>query len=421
MADEDDGLFTFQYEAITPAGNRIKGSRARMVAYNKEIVRRELLDQGFIPITISQVSTKGLSRDIGSSKKNPKMKIALLAAFTRQLHELLRAGVSAPRALTSLAEEAPSTAFQDLCLDISSRITSGASLGEAFSNYPRAFNDIYCAYLSAGERTGAIVEATGRLATLLERSAKMRSKIIAVATYPVLVGAIIGVLMIGIMLFLVPQFAKVYEGFGAELPAPTRMLINASKKTPMAIVVMGGTFYLVRTQIKRRIKTSKKFAIKVDKFKFRMPLFGKLIHRIALYRWTTTLAGSLEAGLPQTQALDIAATASGSHWLKAITPGFIDAVTAGRPLSTLIAEPGRLFPPQVRTMISTGESSGELPRLLESSADSMDSEIDAMVSTMGSKIEVLLLLFLATTVGAILVVLYLPILSLASSVGKSLG
>jgi type IV pilus assembly protein PilC len=421
MATEDDGLHTFQYEAITPAGNRIKGSRARMVAYNKEIVRRELLDQGFIPISITQVNPKGINRELGgSSGQRVKMKTAVLAAFTRQLYELLRAGISAPRALTSLAEEAPSPALQEMCMDLATRITSGASLAEAFAQYPRAFNDIYCAYLAAGERTGAIVESTARLAKLLDRQAKMRSKILSVATYPILVGGIILLLMIGIMVFLVPRFAGIYKSFGAELPRPTQVLIDISAKMPQYLAIAGGLIFLTRMQIKRGIKRSKKFAIRVDRVKFRLPMFGKLIHRIALYRWSTTLAGSLEAGLPQTQALEIAAAASGSHWVKAVTPGFVDAITAGRPLSSLITDTGRLFPSQVRTMINTGESSGELPRLLESASDSMDSEIEAMVATMGSKIEVLLLLFLASSVGAILVVLYLPILSLASSVGDTL-
>lgn len=420
MAADDDNLHTFQYEAITPAGNRIKGSRARMVAYNKEIVRRELLDQGFIPISISQVNQKGLNRDIGGgSGKKVKMKISVLSAFTRQLYELLRAGISAPRALSSLAEEAPSPALQEMCMDLSTKITSGSSMAESFAQYPRAFNEIYCAYLSAGERTGAIVESTERLAKLLERQAKMRSKIIAVATYPMLVGGIILLLMIGIMVFLVPQFAQVYASFGADLPAPTQKLIDISAKMPQYLTIIGGSLFLIRMQLKRAIKRSTKFAIAVDRFKFRLPMFGKLIHRIVLYRWATTLAGSLEAGLPQTQALEIASAASGSNWVKAVTPGFVDAITAGRPLSSLIGDLNALFPSQVRTMINTGESSGELPRLLESVSDSMDSEIEAMVATMGSKIEVLLLLFLASSVGAILVVLYLPILNLASSVGKT--
>jgi len=419
---KDETLHTFQYEAITPAGNRIKGSRARMVAYNKEIVRRELIDQGFIPISITQVNPKGLNRTLGQpSAKRLKMKTSVLSAFTRQLHELLRAGIPAPRALNSLAEEAPSAALQELCLDLSTKVSAGIPIGECFAQYPRAFNEIYCAYLTAGEKTGAIVESTGRLAKLLERQAKMRNKIVAVATYPMLVGGIILLLMIGIMVFLVPQFASVYESFGAELPGPTLTLIAVSRRLPMYLALTGGVIFLLRLQFKRAVKRSRKFAINADKVKFRLPLFGKLIHRVTLYRWATTLAGSLEAGLPQTQALEIAAAASGSNWIKRLTPGFIESVTAGRPLSSLIGEAGRLYPPQVRTMINTGEASGELSRLLESASDSMDSEIEAMVATMGSKIEVFLLVFLASSVGAILVVLYLPILSLASSVGKSLG
>jgi type IV pilus assembly protein PilC len=393
-----------------------------MVAYNKEIVRRELIDQGFIPISITQINPRSLSRSIGQpSTKRLKMKIAVRAAFTRQFHELLRAGIPAARSLTSLAEEAPSAALQELCLELSAQISAGVPLGECFAQYPRAFNDIYCSYLSAGERTGAIVDTTGRLAKLLERQAKIRNKIVAVSTYPLLVGGIILLLVIGIMVFIVPQFASVYESFGAELPAPTRKLIEISQKLPQYLAIIAGSIFLISVQYKRAVKSSAKFAIAADKFKFRLPLFGKLIHRIVLYRWVSTLAGSLEAGLPQTQALDIAAAASGSNWIKRITPGYIESVTAGRQLSSLIGESGRLFPPMVRTMVNSGEVSGELARLLESAADSMDSDIEMIVATFGSKIEIILLLVLAISVGSLLIILYLPILSLAASVSNSLS
>jgi type IV pilus assembly protein PilC len=418
MARDDETLLTFQYEAITPSGNRIKGSRARMQAYNHEMVRRELLDQGFIPISINQVTTTGLRRSIGNS--SPKMKTSELAGFTRQLHELLRSGVPAPRAIASLAEEAPSPKLQEMCMELAGRVSSGSTLAEAFATYPRAFSSVYCAYLASGEKTGSIVEATARLAMMLERQAKIRSKVVSVITYPALVGGVILVLVAGILLFLVPQFEGIYKSFGAELPRPTQVLVAFSRKVPMLLALLAGSTFLTVSQTKRYIKKNPAFGVKLDKVRFKLPVAGKMFHRVALYRWCTTLSGSLEAGLPQTQALEIAASSSGSPWIRAVTPSMVESVSAGRPMSGLLSEHGWLFPGQVRTMISTGETSGETPRLLESASESLNNEIDAMIATMGAKIEVFLLLFLGGTVGGLLIILYLPIISLAATFGDTM-
>lgn len=420
MARESDELFTFQYEAITPAGTRLKGQKARMQAYNAEMVRRELMDQGYIPISITKVQDKGLSRDI-SSFTPAKLNVAALAAFTRQFHELLRAGVSAPRAVASLAAEAPSPRLRDVCTDIAARLSSGSSIVEAFSAYPKMFNDVYRAYLAAGEKTGSIVEATERLAKMLERQAKMRSKIISVITYPALISAVVLVMIVGILVFLVPQFENIYKSFGAPLPAPTRALVRLSKQVPIVLAILVPAAILTMRQIRKTADNVSNVAIMFDKVRFRLPIVGKLFHRASLYRWTTTFTGSLQAGLPQTQALEIAGDASGSRWIKAVTPGFVEGITIGRPLSTMLAEHGRLFPAQIRTMVNTGEQSGEVARLLESSSESLDAEIDGMVGSMGAKIEVLLLLFLGGSVGSMLIVLYLPIISMASTVSSGLS
>jgi type IV pilus assembly protein PilC len=417
---EADGLFTFRYEAISPTGTRIKGSKARMVAYSADAVRRELLDQGFIPIEISQVASSGVGSSLtGLLQRTPKMTIAQMAAFARQLHELLRAGISAPKALLSLAEQAPTPRLQQVCNDVATRVSSGSSLADAFSAFPRTFDKVFVSYVSAGERTGSIVESTARLATMYERKAKMRSKVLAVAMYPMLISIIIGIIVIGILVFLVPRFAAIYASFNAELPGPTLALLAFSKKIPLYSAVTVATVVSVNVLFRKAVAKNPDLGIKFDKLRFKLPVVGKLFHRLALFRWATTLAGALEAGLPLTAALDLSASSAGSLWVKAITIRFVEGIESGKPLSAMLGDVGWFFPPSVRTMITTGEASGELPRMLESSAETLDSEIDAMVATMGAKLEVALLLFMAVTVGALLIILYLPIISLASSVGDS--
>ena len=170
-----------------------------------------------------------------------------------------------------------------------------------------------------------------------------------------------------------------------------------------------------------RSESEKNSAIGVNwtKLRYRMPIMGKLYHTLALYRWSTTLGGALEAGLRLSLALDLAAAASGSTWIRSLTPYLIEGIESGRPLSNMLVEEPRLFPPNVRTMVSTGEQTGELPGMLDNAATSMNNTIDGKVATVGAQLEVALLVIMGVVVGGLLVVLYLPILSLSSSIGES--
>jgi type IV pilus assembly protein PilC len=424
---KDDELRTFQYEAIAPNGStRVKGKRARMTAFSAETVRKELTSQGFIPIEITEVKTGGANTDIGallSPKRGagPKMKSSALASFTRALHELLKAGISVPRALQTLAEDAPKPEVAELCMELSGRMSAGVSLTEAFSAFPRTFDDVFLAYISAGEKTGSLPDATGRLAALFEKRSHMKTKIMSVAIYPLMISLVIGVLVVGILLFLVPQYEKVYASFGAKLPGPTQTLIDFSKYVPYIVVIGAIGTFLLSVWLKRESKANSPVGVGWNKIRFRMPVIGKLSKNVALYRWATTVAGAMDAGLRPVSAMELAAAASGSAWLRAITPKMNAALESGRQLSTLLVEEPNLFSPAIRTMVSTGEQAGELPKMLDSASSTINSAIDGKVATMGAQLEVLLLVAMAVVVGGLLVVLYLPILNLSSEMGKSMS
>jgi len=423
---------TFAYEAISPNGARVKGPRYRMSAYSIDDVRRELIDQGFTPIKITEIGSGGINMNMKVGRQGLKLKPLELAAFARGLHQLLRAGISVPRAVEALGEDASSPELAELCKDISTKISNGTTVSEAFSSHPQTFDDVFCGYLSAGEQTGSLVVSTRRLAELTEKRAQLSNKVRAVSIYPILVSVVISLLMSGIILFLVPKYEAIYAQFHAKLPAPTLALVALSHHfMPLKFYgyipgpnLTAPLFWILGILIGLRIflkkkKDDPKVGTRVDKIRFRMPIIGKLTHLLALFRWTSTLTGALESGVRTTQALEMAADASGSKWIKAIRPDLEAGLQAGRPLSGLLAEYPTLFPATIRTMVATGEQSGELASMLDSSAAQLSDEIDAIVSGLGAKIEVALIVVMGAVVGSMLVCLYLPIINLAATVSNT--
>lgn len=416
MTTRDQEEFsTFQYEAVSPTGARIKGRSARMVAQSEEAVLRELLAQGLYPVYIKKVSTTGLNYDVGKLFKKeggPKLKAGPLAAVTRQLHELLKAGIAIPEVCATIAEDAGSEKLKAMWRDVEFRVNQGLPLSKALAAYPRAFDEIYRAYIAAGEATGTLVDATRRLAELVEQRYRMRTKVASVTMYPALISVVIALLVAGIILFLVPQFEEIYASFGAELPAPTLLLVEISRKAPFIMAALAALAFAARVWLRR---ASKKPTVgrAVDRIKFKIPVVGKLLHQLALYRWVSAMSAALGAGLQQSRALELASKTSGSRWLASLLPEMAESVASGNPLSEQLAKAPQMFPPAVRTMVVTGELAGELPHMLEVAAGTISNQIDGMVATMGAKLEVALLVLMGGVVGGMIIILYLPIINLA--------
>lgn len=425
----------FAYEAIAPNGARIKGPKARMNAYTVDDVRRELLDQGYWPVSITEVRAGGaMNLNMNIGKKGLKLKPPQLAAFARGLHQLIRAGIPIPRAVAALGEDAPVPELTTICQDISNRIVNGSPVAEAFAHHPRTFDDVFCGYLESGEKTGSLITATARLALLTEKRSQLHTKIKAVSTYPILVSIVIGLIMTAIITLLVPRFAGIYAQFNSTLPAPTLALIALSHHF-LPLTFLSGTMIpipnitsplfwliLIVIGIRRYLKATinnPEVGRRVDMIKFRLPLAGKLLHLTALFRWTSTLSGALDAGVRTTEALSMAARASGSRWIKTITPAMEQAIQSGQPLSRLLGEYPQLFTANVRTMVATGETSGELTGMLDSLTSAISDEIDAMVSGLSAKVEVALIMVLGACVGAMLIALYLPIIKLSSTIANT--
>lgn len=441
----------FKYEAVSPTGTRMK---ATMTAPSAGAVAAALHAQGWIPVKVEYAPNTGLNFDVARWAKNRPLKLPLerIAQFAAQLRQLLDSGVSIPQALASLGEE-EEPRFSAMCVDLSEKSAAGVPLWRALEAYPAIFDEVFVSYIRAGEDTGSLPQTVKRLTDMLDKRVKLAKQIRAVTSYPKFVSIAITLIVTGIMLWMVPMFANLYKQFGAKLPLPTRILVSASHvfvpfhflktfginmlgvhfgvpmpelsilhhslpippipipnpESPLVWLVVG--FFGARYFLKRT-KNNRNISIKVDKLKYRMPLFGDLIYKMDMYRWATTLAGSLDAGVPAIPSLELAARASGSRWQQVIVEDLQEVVRTGRLLSEALNMHRDLFPPAVRSMVATGERAGEVADMLKSVANAMDDDIERIIHGLSAKIEVALIMVMGAVVGAILVALYLPIIQL---------
>lgn len=430
----------FAYEAVSASGERVK---ATMMAPTTQAVVAALQREGYVPVSVLEQKKSAGDIDLTAwlTGGGVKLKWGARAEFARRLNQMLRAGISVPKALLSLAEDAPK-GVSEMCVSMSEKVMSGVPLYEAMREHPRAFDDITVSYIEAGEQAGTLVATTDRLAEMLGKRASLQNKIKGVSAYPKMVGGSIAVIVALIIAFLVPMYAKIYASFNAELPAPTRALVWAADHfSPVGIAtfdVGGITFFLPTIYpfnigsfllyivlgvfiFRRKMKDNLEVGHKIDRIVYRLPLVGALTHKQSLQRWASTLSGSMATGVTMSRSIELAAGAAGSRWHRYLAPQLQEAVRTGRTISSEVAKHPDLYPPNVRTMMATGEETGELDTMLGSVSDALDSDIDAIVAGLSAKVEVALLLVLGVVVGGLLLVLYMPILQLAMTASKGLG
>jgi type IV pilus assembly protein PilC len=416
----------FQYTAVSVSGVRRKG---RMSALTEQAVADTLFAEGWQPVQITAMNRlAGSSFFSSKEEKTVKLKPASLSAYTRQLYQMLRAGVPLPQALEAVGSDL-GPAMRRISAQMAARVAAGAPLAAAMAEHPKTFDQVTRSYVAAAEQTGSMVETVGRLSKLQSRNAQLYNKIKSVTAYPKLVAAVITLLVAAILTLIVPKFAEIYSSMGSALPGPTLALINLGNNmiplklagfvpypNPFSPVLWLGLIYALWRYIKHTQRDNPEFSIWLDKMRYRAPLFGKLNKRRMLFQWASTLSGALDSGLPLYEALELAANSSGSRWQRVIVPELQEGVRAGRPLATMLEQYPGLFPNNARSMIATGETTGELATMLDSVSIAIDDEIDAIVAGLGAKIEVALIVALGAIVGAIVIVLYLPMFNLVNVV-----
>ncbi len=343
-------------------------------------------------------------------KKTPgakKIVLKELPAFTRQMAAMIDSGMPIVQTLEAQEVQSTNKVFKDVIRTVRTQIEGGASLTEALQKFPDIFSELYVGMLRAGELGGMLADTAARLAAYLEAQARLRRKVISAMMYPCIVTAVALLLTTGMIIWIVPAFASIYEDFDAALPGPTQFLVNVSDFVRAYAPYVVGALVVVFVMI-GRFKKTEKGAFFFDGLVLRLPVFGGLINKVALSRFASTFAQMTRSGVPILTSLEITAVATGNRVLGKTVANAADTVERGEPLSTaLLKDPH--FPPMLIQMLSAGESTGKVDEMLQKISEFYEDEVDATLSGLTSLIEPLLIVFLGLLIGGIVLCMFMPI------------
>jgi type IV pilus assembly protein PilC len=394
--------FVFEWEGRDRAGKQVRGE-TRAAGENQ--VKSSLRRQG-----VSATKIKKRRMRSGSRIK-PKD----IAIFTRQLATMMKAGVPLLQSFDIVGRGNANRSVTKLLNDIRTDVETGTSLSGAFRKYPLYFDSLYCNLVEAGEAAGILDALLDRLAIYMEKTEAIKSKIKSALMYPISVVVVAFVVVAVIMIFVIPAFKEVFSSFGADLPAPTLFVIAISEVFVqywwLIFSVIGGSLYFFFQAWKR----SEKVQHFMDRALLKMPVFGELVFKSVIARWTRTLATMFAAGVPLVEALDSVGGASGNSLYAKATEKIQQEVSTGTSLTVAMAN-ANVFPSMVLQMSAIGEESGSLDHMLSKAADFYEAEVDDMVAGLSSLMEPIIIVFLGTLIGGIVVAMYLPIFKLGQVV-----
>jgi len=394
--------FVFEWEGKDRGGKPVRGE-VRAAGENQ--VKVSLRRQGV-------VTTKIKKRSMRSGKSIKPKDIAI---FTRQLATMMKAGVPLLQSFDIVGRGNPNGSVTKLLNDIRTDVETGTSLSAAFRKYPLYFNALYCNLVEAGEAAGILEALLDRLAVYMEKTEAIKSKIKSALMYPISVVVVAFVVVAVIMIFVIPAFKQVFSSFGADLPAPTLIVIAISEFFVaywwLIFGGIGGTIYFFLQAWKRSEKMQKV----MDRMLLKMPVFGTLIEKSVIARWTRTLSTMFAAGVPLVEALDSVGGASGNSLYADATEKIQQEVSTGTSLTAAMGN-ANLFPTMVLQMCAIGEESGSVDHMLGKAADFYEAEVDEMVAGLSSLMEPIIIVFLGTLIGGIVVSMYLPIFKLGQVV-----
>ncbi len=393
---------TFNYKTRDSKGNLQTGE---MEASSAEAVARALRDRGYAPIAIEEQRRRGLSTEIRLPFSN-RVRLKDVAVFSRQFATMINSGLSLLRSLSILISQTDSRALADVLEAVKSDVDGGASLSAGMEKHPKAFGRLYVAMVKAGEVGGVLDETLIRLADTLEKQLALRAKIRSAMMYPVAVFALVLVIVSAMLLVVVPMFETLYEDLGGTLPLPTKLLLQVSSVVQSMWWLVGAAGIGAAVGL-QKWKATPHGREMYDKVTLRIPIFGGLVHKTAIARFSHTLSSLVKTGVPILQSMDIVAETSGNAVVSAAVRDAQSSIKEGES----IAEPLRdheVFPPMVIQMIAVGEETGALDAMLDKVGSFYDREVTATVEGLTSLIEPLLIVLLGVTVGGMLVALYLP-------------
>lgn len=393
----------YSWEGTDRRGNRVKG---KSVAKTEAEVKAELRRQGITPVKI---------RKEGSlfGTKGKKISPGDIAVFSRQMATMMSAGVPLVQSFEIIGKGHENPRMQDLILNIKASVESGTSLAQSLAKHPLYFDDLFVNLVEAGEQSGALESLLDKVATYKEKTEAIKKKIKKALTYPAAVLVVAFIVTAVLLVFVIPQFESLFKGFGADLPAFTRMVVDLSQFVRSkgifllaAIAAIFATFFYFK-------KRSRKFREFLDRLSLKIPVVGGILTKAAIARYARTLSTMFAAGVPLVEALDSISGASGNIVYENAILRMREQVSGGQQLNLAMLQSG-LFPNMVVQMIAIGEESGSIEHMAAKVADFYEAEVDDAVDNLSSLIEPLIMALLGVIVGGLVIAMYLPIFKLGS-------
>ncbi len=392
----------FEWEGRDKNGKIVRGE---IRAGGEAQVSASLRRQGILLTKLKKRRTSG-----GSAVKQKD-----IALFTRQLATMMKAGVPLLQAFDIVGRGAVNPRLTKLLSDIRADVETGTSLSAAFRKHPMQFDALYCNLVEAGEAGGILEQLLERLSIYQEKTIALKNKIKAALMYPVAVLMVAFIVVVVIMVKVVPAFKEVFASFGADLPGPTLVVIAMSEffvaTWPFILLILVGGSYMFMQAWRR----SERMQMVMDRLLLRIPIFGALINKSVIARWTRTLSTMFAAGVPLVEALDSVGGSAGNAVYAEATQKIQRDVSTGSALTTAMQSTG-VFPNMVLQMTSIGEESGSLDHMLAKAAEFYEDEVDDMVKGLSSLMEPIIIVVLGTIIGGIVVAMYLPIFKIGSVV-----
>ena len=399
----------FIWQGEDKKGKKRKGE---IDAPDENIVRAQLHRMQITPTKVKK-KPKDLFENV--SFMQPKVTTTDIVVFARQFSTMIDAGLPLIQSLDILQSQQENKTFQKALKNIKSSVEEGSTLADALSKYPAMFDELFVNMVDAGEVGGILDTILDRLSGYIEKAMKLKRQVKGAMTYPIIV-LCIAVLVVGVILvFVIPVFEAMFADFGGALPVPTQIVVGISN------FAKGNIHYMIGATVGfiflfKRFCATKRGRIIVDDVMLKLPVFGPLLRKVAVAKFTRTMSTMLSSGVPILESLDIVARTSGNKTVEAAIYSVQAAITEGRTMAEPLGESG-VFPSMVCQMVAVGESTGALDSMLGKIADFYDDEVDQAVENLTAMIEPFMMVFLGATIGGLVVSMYLPIFKMAGMVG----
>ena len=385
--------------------------KGEIEAVSEEAVKAQLIRQRITPTKIKK-KPKDLFENVAFLQ--PKIKESDVIIFARQFSTMIDAGLPIIQCLDILYTQQDNVTFKKMLKEIKESVEGGATLAEALKKFPKQFDDLFVNMIAAGEAGGILDAILRRLAAYMEKAAKLKAQVKGAMTYPIVTLIIAVIVLAVILVFVIPVFQEMFADFGGELPVPTQLVVAMSDMVKSKIVYIIIAIILFTIAFKKFHSTQKGRDV-VDDLLLKIPVFGELLRKVAVAKFTRTMGTMLASGVAILEALDIVAKTAGNRTVEKAIYNVRSGIAEGRTMADPLSESG-VFPPMVCQMIGVGESTGALDAMLEKIADFYDEEVDQAVENLTALIEPFMLVFLGVTIGGLVVAMYLPIFKMAGAI-----